>query len=112
MNRRPPRSTRTETRFPYTTLFRSDRAAPWAVLLPAPYSPLDAHRDAHAAADAQGRKTLLRIVLLHLIEQGDQHARARCADRMADRDRAAVDVDLGGVPAHFLVHRQIGRAHV
>src|SRR3546814_8473473 len=89
MNRRPPRSTRTETRFPYTTLFRSDRAAPWALLLPAPYSPLDAHRDAHAAADAQGRKTLLRIVLLHLIEQGDQHARARCADRMADRDRAA-----------------------
>src|SRR3546814_1864276 len=24
MNRRPPRSTRTDTRFPYTTLFRSD----------------------------------------------------------------------------------------
>src|SRR3546814_14931961 len=25
MNRRPPRSTRTDTRFPHTTLFRSDR---------------------------------------------------------------------------------------
>src|SRR3546814_6542219 len=25
MNRRPPRSTRTDTLFPYTTLFRSDR---------------------------------------------------------------------------------------
>src|SRR3546814_19541870 len=27
MRRRPPRSTRTDTRFPYTTLFRSDREA-------------------------------------------------------------------------------------
>src|SRR3546814_14339065 len=27
MNRRPPRSTRTETLFPYTTLFRSTRCA-------------------------------------------------------------------------------------
>src|SRR3546814_4785123 len=28
MIRRPPRSTRTDTLFPYTTLFRSDRRAP------------------------------------------------------------------------------------
>src|SRR3546814_18892776 len=28
MIRRPPRSTRTDTLFPYTTLFRSDRPAP------------------------------------------------------------------------------------
>src|SRR3546814_1114067 len=32
MIRRPPRSTRTDTPFPYTTLFRSDE--PFAVLLP------------------------------------------------------------------------------
>src|SRR3546814_8684779 len=30
MIRRPPRSTRTYTLFPYTTLFRSDRALPFA----------------------------------------------------------------------------------
>src|SRR3546814_1352428 len=30
MIRRPPRSTRTDTRFPYTTLFRSDQALPRA----------------------------------------------------------------------------------
>src|SRR3546814_12345238 len=30
MRRRPPRSTRTDTLFPYTTLFRSDRAAAFA----------------------------------------------------------------------------------
>src|SRR3546814_3578881 len=29
MIRRPPRSTRTDTLFPYTTLFRSDRLMPW-----------------------------------------------------------------------------------
>src|SRR3546814_14914298 len=29
MIRRPPRSTRTDTLFPYTTLFRSPRCAPW-----------------------------------------------------------------------------------
>src|SRR3546814_6319498 len=29
MSRRPPRSTRTDTLFPYTTLFRSAGAAPW-----------------------------------------------------------------------------------
>src|SRR3546814_14325156 len=32
MSRRPPRSTRTDTLFPYTTLFRSDPAADLAVL--------------------------------------------------------------------------------
>src|SRR3546814_15471493 len=31
MIRRPPRSTRTDTLFPYTTLFRSDNCAPAAV---------------------------------------------------------------------------------
>src|SRR3546814_8745493 len=40
MIRRPPRSTRTDTLFPYTTLFRSTEAdwweADWSVGLPAP----------------------------------------------------------------------------
>src|SRR3546814_19398373 len=31
MNRRPPRSTRTDTLFPYTTLFRSASAGNWYV---------------------------------------------------------------------------------
>src|SRR3546814_15405886 len=30
MIRRPPRSTRTDTLFPYTTLFRSEATRPWA----------------------------------------------------------------------------------
>src|SRR3546814_5573225 len=33
MIRRPPRSTRTDTLFPYTTLFRSTPANPWRALV-------------------------------------------------------------------------------
>src|SRR5262245_47660050 len=53
-----------------------------------------AHSNAHAAADAQRREALLGAALLHLEQQGREHAGARSADRMAERDRAAVDVDL------------------
>src|SRR3546814_19618522 len=45
MIRRPPRTTRTDTLFPYTTLFRSD------------------HRGLHAVADAQVRDVVLARVL-------------------------------------------------
>src|SRR3546814_20599549 len=42
MIRRPPRSTRTDTLFPYTTLFRSSQTAPAAVPAPAaPASPVE-----------------------------------------------------------------------
>src|SRR3984957_5993457 len=62
-----------------------------------------AHRDAHAAADAQRGEALLGIALAHLVEQRHQHAGARGADRMTDGDGAAVDVDLAGIPAKVLV---------
>src|SRR4051794_9159594 len=65
----------------------------------------DAHRDAHAAADAQRGEALLGVALLHLVQQGHQHARAGCADRMADRDCAAVNIDLAGIPAEVLIDR-------
>src|SRR5205085_6509267 len=68
-------------------------------------SAFDAHRDAHAAADAQRREALFGVALLHLEQQRGQHARAGRADRMPDRDRAAVDVDLVGIPAKVLVDR-------
>src|SRR3546814_11104703 len=46
MIRRPPRSTRTDTLFPYTTLFRSVRALPvaFALLGPSRYSDAHMHR--------------------------------------------------------------------
>src|ERR1700761_1779687 len=65
----------------------------------------NAHSDAHAAADAQRGEALLRIALLHFVQQRHQYARTGGADRMADRDRAAIDVDLGRIPAEVLVDR-------
>src|SRR5438309_9335239 len=67
--------------------------------------PLDAHGDAHAAADAERRQPLLGIAPGHLVEERDQHPRARGPDGMTERDRAAVHVDLARIPAEFLVDR-------
>src|SRR5208282_3028520 len=64
---------------------------------------LHAHRNTHAAANAQRGEPLLGVALLHLVKQRHQNARAGRADRMAERDGAAIDVDLGGVPAEVLV---------
>src|SRR5438128_7560063 len=60
-------------------------------------------RHAHAAANAQARQPALGIAPDHLVQQGHQDAAARRADRMAESDRAAVDIDFAGVPAHLLV---------
>src|ERR1700730_3164374 len=65
----------------------------------------DTHGDTHAAADAQGRQPLLRVAARHLVEQRHEDSGARGADRMPERDRAAVDVDLPGIPAEILVDR-------
>src|SRR3546814_949650 len=62
MIRRPPRSTRTDTLFPYTTLFRSDRAAqrlPFPPALPFRRRALPA-RDAKAFGDGDRRGILPR----------------------------------------------------
>src|SRR5207253_1441093 len=67
--------------------------------------PLDANRDAHAATDAERGKALLRVALLHLVDERGEDARARGADRVANGDGAAVDVDLARVPAEFFPDR-------
>src|SRR5262249_27695818 len=64
---------------------------------------LEAHGNAHAAADAQGGKSPLGVTPLHLKQQRVEHARAGSTDRMPDGDGAAVDVDLVGVPTEPLV---------
>src|SRR3546814_6536331 len=57
MTRRPPRSTRTDTLFPYTTLFRSPSAGPAALLAGqmrrAPVAGAPRHRSARAEAAAR-----------------------------------------------------------
>src|SRR3546814_7540691 len=58
MIRRPPRSTRTDTLFPYTTLFRSDAEAQSAVLASKRIDPppeVVAERSQRAPAERAGR---------------------------------------------------------
>jgi hypothetical protein len=54
------------------------------------------HRDAHAAADAQGRKTPFCLAPLQLIQQRHQDARPGGADRVTERDGPAVHVHFFG----------------
>src|SRR5579864_3457276 len=99
---------------PVTTATRAMPSSQWFPIclrrpaaLPMPRqtasSALHAHRDAHAAADAQGRQALLGVALGHLVQQRDQDARSRRADGMTQRDRTAVHVDLVRIEAEILV---------
>src|SRR3546814_8029098 len=124
MIRRPPRSTRTDTLFPYTTLFRSRTTsdapvAPRRANLPAQpdlrFPGLPArrwpvgHRRAHrrhqelslrqpgTRRDYAGRSAA-RYVDPPDYRRGLQGARHRGGDRLQ--------------PLHALPHRQIGRTHV
>src|SRR5687767_2344977 len=63
-------------------------------------------REGHpvATAEAQGGDPAAQPSLLQRVEQRRQDACAACADRMPERHRPAVDVDLGGVDAKLLKH--------
>src|SRR3546814_20503251 len=97
MIRRPPRSTRTDTLFPYTTLFR------------APYP---------AMPKLRADRLLVKQILMNLLSNAARHtARGGHIEvRLAWRkDRAlAVQVkdDGPGIPKEKLAAIKIGRAHV
>src|SRR3546814_8677594 len=101
MIRRPPRSTRTDTLFPYTTLFRSRRRMVARLLAPAMIlvdpgidQPVGERRTEQQMIDA---KAVIALPAARLIvPEGPDTAR-----RMAAADRVG--------PA---VAEQIGRAHV
>src|SRR5690349_11844511 len=66
------------------------------------------HRAAEAAADADARDAAFRFVALQRLEEVQHDARARGADRMTERDRSSVDIELvviqrskGSVEAEF-----------
>src|SRR3546814_8626110 len=117
MIRRPPRSTRTDTRVPYTTLFRSDRPAfldddEMVRLLEAGEHRRGVERADRAQIDDLGFNPLARKLVGGFEREPD-------ADRIADdRDVAALAhgpcladrqheiLDVGNVEA------KIGRAHV
>src|SRR3546814_10268848 len=95
---RPPRSTRTDTLFPYTTLFRS-HAADGARALPLPVSDIGDGRQAEPAAVPAFLRRLPWPALQH---------RELCA--AAAHAGAAMRSGAGRV--HLDGRRQIGRAHV
>src|SRR3546814_16608482 len=86
MIRRPPRSTRTYTRFPYTTLFRSKATAPQALPFRSGMTILDAVIAAGGLsrqADGNGATVLRRS------EVGYQEIPVRLADLVRDGDSTA-----------------------
>src|SRR3546814_4360984 len=91
MIRRPPRSTRTDTRFPYTTLFRSDRGADFGAQRAAcPTASAIHQREARAVGPDRGR--LLAIGQSHLddviIERARDPRLQPIADGAADVKRS------------------------
>src|SRR5690349_15657110 len=81
------------------SFFQCSTACLWRVLA------LHCERHTHATPDTKRRKAFPCAALLHLVKQRDQDAAAGGADRMAERDRAAVHVHLLRIPAHLPVHR-------
>src|SRR3546814_12480069 len=81
MIRRPPRSTRTDTLFPYTTLFRSIRSTGWAPAPPGAASstsgiasfPRRQRWADHSASGTTGRKFLRQDVMTHRTQIGRAH---------------------------------------
>src|SRR5690349_13036559 len=55
---------------------------------------LDGHRDGVAATKTQRSDSAFYVPSFHLIQQRHQDSSAACANRMTERDRAAVDVEL------------------
>src|SRR3546814_3180495 len=115
MIRRPPRSTRTDTLFPYTTLFRST------------LNSFDHQRDALAHTNAHGAQRIAALDPVQLVDGGGDQPRAARAQRMTQRNRATVGIDAwiciiqSEPPQHREALRgerfvefddEIGRAHV
>src|SRR3546814_2310977 len=105
MIRRPPRSTRTDTLFPYTTLFRSV------------YSSID-HGGRYAFANQPGivhwNLAQLAQCLLPILDQDDDRALA-AAQQAIDGFAPRFEAELTAVLRRKLglgEAREIGRAHV
>src|SRR3546814_15905260 len=107
MTRRPPRSIRTDTLFPYTTLFRSARAA-IRDIFPSP------SRITDFAVDATGSPIVVQASVLTRAAQQGADAKVEAAiEKRLNRD-ASVTLDqyLIGASVDLAAARKIGRAHV
>src|SRR5579871_4883559 len=59
--------------------------------------PLDGERDALADADAKRGERKPAARLFELMQRGQREARAAHAERMAQRDRAAIGIHMAGI---------------
>src|SRR3546814_14126904 len=87
MIRRPPRSTRTDTLFPYTTLFRSQPVPPFQLFHHVAVAV--AGGEIHRRVDAGrifAQALLDQAAVLDEIAPVDRRQRAQAADAVADRD--------------------------
>src|SRR3546814_5638805 len=107
MIRRPPRSTRTDTLFPYTTLFRSVHALdrPLVEIVGARVG--ETEGAVVAARDGQPGRVAAEMPF-----SGQIGAIARGAQDVADGDDAVVEHRVIARLADMLGRDQIGRAHV
>jgi hypothetical protein len=62
--------------------------------VPKASNPFDRAGQAHADADAQGRKPVSAAAAFELMDERHREARARHAERMAERDGTAIGIDL------------------
>src|SRR3546814_19882173 len=102
MIRRPPRSTRTDTLFPYTTLFRSDLVGVLVELTAGMQLGHDDLRRRHALLAVEVDRDAAAVVRHRdraVAVQGDP-------DRVAPAGQRLVD----GVVDHLVDHVEIGRA--
>src|SRR5271165_2873352 len=70
---------------------------------------LDDHGDALPAADARGRDSILCFAAAQLVHQRNDQLRSRRAQRMPERNRAAIHVDLVAIQTQLLLNREILR---
>ena len=72
---------------------------------PAQLHALDGKRDGVASAEAERRDAAMQIAALQFVKQRDENARAASTDWMAERDRAAIHIDLRGIEAQLASDR-------
>src|SRR3546814_8796861 len=84
MIRRPPRSTRTDTLFPYTTLFRSEGAEPYPFLL-------QREIQVDGAVGGHPGKVDRRVILLAAIDIIHAQGRIEAREGRSGELRAAVE---------------------
>src|SRR3546814_15385316 len=91
MIRRPPRSTRTDTLFPYTTLFRSMRDGDWARFeerdIPGKFLDKEGRPATYAMLLERADKALRDHITPALLDE-----RMRAAKRGVERIRAAIEI--------------------